>query len=46
MVKNAGPENAGLENAAPNCRTVKRGKRHYGKPNGVLYMLYLPFRVL
>ena len=30
-LKNAGPENAGLENAAPNCRTGKRGKNRIWK---------------
>ena len=30
-VKNAWPENAELENAAPNCRTGNRGKRHVWK---------------
>jgi len=31
MVKTAGLENARLENAAPNCRTGKREKRHVWK---------------
>jgi len=37
-VKNAWSENAGLENAASNCRTGKRGKGMYGKPN--VYFTY------
>ena len=46
--ENAGLENtgrskmqchAGMENAALNCRSEKRGKRHImGKPNGVLHI--------
>jgi len=30
-LKNAGSEKAGLENAAPNCRTGKRGKARWFK---------------
>jgi len=33
-----GAENAGQENAAPNCRTGNARKGMYGKPNGVLHM--------